>query len=204
MVYASGWCALNKIRIMPLGDSITESACDGSSYRCWLWGMLDSSGYSFEFVGSREITKKAGDYYRKCPYESFDERNEGHYAWEIKEVLYDTTYEDEVTYWYHYPGTIGKWISEYPADIVLVHLGTNDVLRGRDVNSAADMLGYLVDTLRSHNPDIAVVLAQILPSWWNNGTSIDAFNKLIPQVAADKSTVNSPVIFVDCNTGIDP
>ncbi|MCP5545455.1 MAG: hypothetical protein H7A49_16285, partial [Akkermansiaceae bacterium] len=45
------------VRIMPLGDSITQGCCSGSAveggYRNRLHDLLDSAGYTVDFVGTQ-------------------------------------------------------------------------------------------------------------------------------------------------------
>jgi hypothetical protein len=38
------------VRIMPLGNSITEGASGWATYRCWLWKELSDSGFCFNLV----------------------------------------------------------------------------------------------------------------------------------------------------------
>lgn len=97
------------IRIMPLGDSITydqyigdlRDASERTGYRQQLWLLLQAAGYSVDFVGSR----RAG--WEAVP--DFDPDNEGHPGWRDDEIA------DEVY----------GWLESHPADIVLLHIGTN-------------------------------------------------------------------------------
>jgi len=100
-------------RIMPLGDSITydnnlkdeddpRPEGERSGYRSYLWYKLQNAGYEADFVGSEH----AG--YDVTP--PFDPDNEGHPGWNSYK-LEDFTYE---------------FLSNNPADIVLLHIGTND------------------------------------------------------------------------------
>lgn len=41
------------LTIMPIGDSITSGETGWSTYRCYLDGMLNDAGVSFDFVGSK-------------------------------------------------------------------------------------------------------------------------------------------------------
>src|SRR5271157_3884827 len=46
--------ASRKIKVMPLGDSITASQSDQASYRFWLWQQLVGAGFAdnVKFVGT--------------------------------------------------------------------------------------------------------------------------------------------------------
>ena len=67
------------IRIMPLGDSITQGASSGVtdedfqvSYRLDLWDKLRNAGYDVDFVGSLNSGSSMED---------FDADHEGHPGW---------------------------------------------------------------------------------------------------------------------------
>jgi len=97
------------VRIMPLGDSITEGymeTLDNSNfygYRGPLWYLLQDAGYEADFTGSQiagEAVKPA-----------FDADHEGHFGW-TSYALDDLAYASLV---------------QYGAEIVLLHIGTNDI-----------------------------------------------------------------------------
>src|SRR3712207_891647 len=60
-------------RIMPLGDSITESAAGMPTYRYFLWHLLKGEGYRIDFVGSMH-----GAYGGPPVNTDFDMDHEGH------------------------------------------------------------------------------------------------------------------------------
>jgi acyl-CoA thioesterase I len=122
------------VRIMPLGDSITTHIPPYNSYRRPLWHMLNNAGYSIDFVGSR----RADDYNRLPPNPDFDLEFEGHPGWRVDNIL----------------GSIRTWADAYDPDIVLVHLGTNDLIQGQSVDTTVSELGQLIDTLRASNPNV--------------------------------------------------
>src|SRR3954468_24495806 len=64
---------LAAVKIMPLGDSITESFPGHASYRFFLYNQLVQAGYDVDFVGS--LTGVNGG----APlYSNFDQNHEGH------------------------------------------------------------------------------------------------------------------------------
>ena len=62
-------------RIMPLGDSITESATGQSSYRYYLWHLALDRGYKVDFVGSQH-----GVLGGPPKFDDFDMDHEGHWG----------------------------------------------------------------------------------------------------------------------------
>lgn len=168
-------------RIMPLGDSITEGLNGYNSYRYWLWNALRANNYDVDFVGSRHGIINGGSPGRT----DFDQDHEGHSGWRAEEIA----------------ANAAAWMTAAQPDVVLLHIGTNDLWQGQDVASTVTDIGSIVDTLRSVNPNVTILLAQIIPTtmWFSN--LIVQLNSQIPGLAAQKSTSQSPVIVVDQWTG---
>jgi len=51
------------------------------------------------------------------------------------------------------------WLAEQPIDVLVLELGANDGLRGHDPESTRANLQAIIDTVRAHHPDAAVVIA---------------------------------------------
>jgi hypothetical protein len=191
------------VSIMPLGNSITEAKKGRASYRCWLWKMLTDAGIAVDFVGSRTgvYNGRIGLHVESaCPYEAFDEDHEGHYSWKVGDVLYGGDCYN------CYPGTLGGWLKDNLPDIVLLHLGSNDIGgKGKSGEPALEHLGFMIDTLRAYNASVVVLLATLIGSNIRVADNeIKAFNARIPALADRKTTDQSPVIVVDQAEGYNP
>ena len=156
------------VRIMPLGDSITTHIPPYNSYRRPLWQMLNNAGYSVDFVGSRRVD----DNNVLPPNPDFDLEYEGHPGWRVDNIL----------------GSIRPWADAYDPDIVLVHLGTNDLIQGQSVDSTISELGQLIDTLRASNPNVTILMAQIIPFNRTNGQYVPTLNSRIASLVMSKNT----------------
>ena len=170
-------------RVMPLGDSITQGDFARNSYRRPLWQLLQGGGYAnVDFVGSL-TTNFGGD----APNPDFDLNHEGHWGWRADQIA----------------GQILNWANTAQPDIVLMHLGSNDLFQGQSVSSTISDLGLIIDRLRQSNPDVIVLFAKLIPH--NNGgaPSVTPLNNEIAILAAAKNTAQSPVIVVDQFTGFD-
>jgi hypothetical protein len=174
--------AVAQTRIMPLGDSITEAYTGYASYRYWLWHALADDGYQADFVGSM-----TGVYNGPPLYPDFDQDHEGHWGWRSDEVLAE----------------LSSWAAAAQPEVVLLHLGHNDLWQGQGVASTIVDLEAIVTALRTVNPDVTVVLAQVIPSTIAALSEIPALNTEIAVLAATLSTTQSPVIVVDQWTGFD-
>jgi acyl-CoA thioesterase I len=165
--------------VMPLGDSITQGAAGHASYRCQLWQKLKAGGYSADFVGSMTSGYSGAN---TCAVTGFDLNHEGHWGWRADQVL----------------AQISTWAAAAQPDIVLLHLGTNDVLQGQSFDSTVQELSQIIDRLRAVNPNIKVFLAKLIPARDATASAtLQSFNQRIPTLAASKSTAASPVIVVE-------
>lgn len=174
------------LRIMPLGDSITESKSGYSSYRSPLWQLLSQAGCSVDFVGSRRgVSEGSRDSEEAEPKNrDFDQDHEGHWDYKADEVA----------------DRLDGWARSGNPDIVLLHLGTNDLLRDNEVDSTIADLGEVIDILQRVNPRVAIFLAQVIPAK-PEPDLVTEFNGKIPALAAGKHTPLHPVVVVDHFSG---
>ena len=167
------------VRIMPLGDSITQSVTPYNSYRYYLWHLLLSENYRVDFVGSRN---GVGGGLPANP--DFDMDHEGHAGWRADEIL----------------ANIQAWAMQASPDAVLLHIGHNDLCQGQSIASTVVDIGGIVDVLRTVNPHIHILLAQLIAS---SDCGIPLLNAKLPALVADKTTAESPITLVDQYTGFD-
>jgi lysophospholipase L1-like esterase len=169
-----------QVRIMPLGDSITGSP---GCWRALLWNDLQGDGFTaIDFVGTLPL--------QGCGI-AYDGDNEGHGGF-LATMIVDQNL---------LPG----WLSATHPDIVMMHLGTNDVWNARTPATILAAFSTLVDQMRAQNSNMKILVAQILPMNPANcpacGQRVIDFNAAIPSWAAGKSTAQSPIVVVDQWTG---
>jgi lysophospholipase L1-like esterase len=126
-----------KIRYMPFGDSITEIVC----WRGLLWTQLQSAGFTnVDFVGSGTNQNPAG-----CPTATYDKDNEGHSGYLAIDIANKKQLVD--------------WLKNNPADVITMHLGTNDIVQKND--KTADILAAfstLIQVMRDSNPSMKIIV----------------------------------------------
>jgi lysophospholipase L1-like esterase len=171
------------LRIMPLGDSITQADSEHDSYRRPLFKSLELEGRSVDFVGSLSSNYRGGP-----PRTDFDLDHEGHWGWRVDEILED----------------VRRWVLEEEPDVLLVHLGSNDVFQDQSASSTLDELSRLIDVVREARPDAAFFVARIIPT--TNASRNRNLRELNASIAslASKSTERSKVTIVDHAAGFDP
>lgn len=174
------------VRIMLVGDSVTEAEKDHASYRFWLDRMLTSAGIDFDFVGSRSGVHNSfvGGANVQPIYPWFDQDHQSRWGATLNEV------------------------AGYPtpqADIAVIHIGHNDIRGGKTPQQMINDLSAYIDQLRAINPNIRIAIAQPIANFSLGWVAeMDQYRALIPGLAAAKSTAQSPVIVVDQYTGFDP
>lgn len=173
------------IRIMALGDSITGSP---GCWRAILWNQLRSAGYTdFEPVGTLPP--------QGCP-QGDDGYNEGHGGY----LATNIANQDQLP----------PWLDATNPDIVLMHLGTNDLFSGTNTTGMV-LAAYtkMVGQMRANNPNMKILVAKIIPMYTATTGCTECYqrvidlNAAIPNWAAGLSTTQSPIIVVDLWTGFD-
>jgi lysophospholipase L1-like esterase len=151
------------IKIMPLGDSITFGSPDPryGGYRRLLGMLLKNDGYSIDFVGSR----RSGNGVIPGP------ENEGHPGWTIPQIKKGIDSEG--------------WLETYQPDIILLHIGTNDIRWG-NAASAPDNLSVLLDDILARLPQTHVIVAQIIPFRRGPDHTHQSYNAAIARIVASK------------------
>jgi acyl-CoA thioesterase I len=170
------------LRIMPLGDSITEAAAGHNSYRRNLWFSLAGEGCQIDFVGSQTGVYGAPS----APNGDFDQNHEGHWGWRIDQIATQVAY----------------YVAVASPDIVLIHLGSNDIFQGENPANVAQELGDLIDRIREAKPDTRIMLAKLIPASYRP-QGITALNSAIDGVVSSRNypSFYPPVILVDQASG---
>jgi lysophospholipase L1-like esterase len=128
------------VRIMPLGDSITRGVAgssDDTGYRRSLYLALTGAGHSVDFVGGQTDGIPT----------DFDRSHEGHDGWHADQIR-DNIY---------------GWLVANPADVVLLHIGTNDVSGGdEDAAEVAAILDNIDLYELDYGQQVTVFVARII------------------------------------------
>ncbi|MCU7730855.1 carbohydrate binding domain-containing protein [Actinoplanes sp. KI2] len=165
------------VRVMPLGDSITEGTQVPGGYRIGLWQRCTGNGYRVDFVGSQF----------NGPSSLGDHDHEGHPGWRIDQI----------------DANVVGWLNTYQPHTVLLHIGTNDVLQNFNLSTAPSRLSTLIDHITNTVPTAEVFVAQITPL---SNTSQDAaartFNSAIPGIVQSKVNAGKHVHLVDMHSAL--
>ncbi|TQM78704.1 lysophospholipase L1-like esterase [Saccharothrix saharensis] len=157
------------VKVMPLGDSITDGFNVPGGYRVDLWRKLVAGGRTVDFVGSMT----------NGPTSLGDRNHEGHSGWTIAQI------DNNVT----------NWLRTYTPRTILLHIGTNDMYGG-DPGGAPQRLSNLVDRITTLAPDADLFVATIVPLSSGDAT-VRAFNSTIPSMVQSKVNAGKKVHLVD-------
>jgi lysophospholipase L1-like esterase len=172
---------LGPIRIMPLGDSITygTNSTGTVGYRRPLYQMLSGAGYSVDFVGSQTDGSPA----------DFDLNHEGHRGWRADQI------RDGIT----------GWLNSTPADVVLLHIGTNDITQYQGATSTAAEIGQILDDIyaweTTHN-QVWVVLARIINRTDSLSGVTTTLNGLIQTLANTRIAGGDKIVVVNMESAL--
>ncbi len=112
-----------------------------------------------------------------------DNDNEGHSGFTISQISTDT-------------GTISS-LAQRP-NVVLLHIGTNDMNLNSDTANAPTRLGSLIDQIFTATPDAVLVVAQIVLSTLDTTQSrITTYNAAVPGVVETRRNAGKKVLTVD-------
>ncbi|MGX6601374.1 ricin-type beta-trefoil lectin domain protein [Micromonosporaceae bacterium Da 78-11] len=173
------------VRIMPLGDSITDGFTVSGGYRTVLWQRFANVGQAVDFTGSAY----------GGPDSLGDRDHEGHSSWRIRDI----------------DNMIAGWLRTSAPRTVLLQIGTNDINGNEDVGNAPARLSALIDTIRTNSPAVELFVAQLTPLVDPVADArVQVFNAALPGVVAQKGPrthlvdMHSALTTSDIADGIHP
>ncbi len=182
----------SQVRIVSIGNSITQAQPPWNSYRRPLWKMLEDADFSVDFVGSMNTLYNNVP----APSQDFDQDHEGHWGWRADEII-----NGRAGY-----GKLSDWLEGYTPDIALIHIGSNDAIQEQSTSSTIAQIETIIDILRSDNPGVTILLAQVIRSAWTPAISgrIQELSAAIPGIKGSKALEGSEIYIVDMNTEFNP
>lgn len=216
------------VKILSLGDSITDGYWTSGAYRKYMYHDLEQMGYNIDMVGPKGSNSNTFTYNGQSV--SYDDNNAGYSGYAIQEM---TTKEHRSgiletiqATWYNGQ----NMIAAYQPDIVLLQIGTNDILSNYN-DGITDRLENLVNVILqdldadstvfvSTIPDIdAYIRADWLSSYGINAWGstqeekdrlmetvtgcIDTYNTSIYNLVLKMQSEGKNVQFADINSVVD-
>lgn len=190
------------LRIMPLGDSITKGTGTCASpdtylncigYRHDLWDLLVNNGYAVNFVGTQGGIFQ---YLYNSPYHDND--HEGHGGWTADQIRFNVY------------GSGENWLNTNPADIILLHIGTNDISGTQAINSIVTEVSQILDKIDQYEAQKGitawVILARIVnrsDPQSSDGLDTTLFNNQLQTMANNRISSGDKIIVVDMESALN-
>ncbi len=172
-------------RLMSMGDSITQGVRGATSYRLELKNLLSDGGCPAIHVGSQSAASPDVGFYNA------HEGYSGHSTTDFLEGRRDNE-GAAVNVAFHKP------------DIVLLHIGSVDIYRDRDVAGTLARIDQLVALIQSTRPGTFVLLANLIP-WVDTSNGADkpvSVAELGDQIEAYVEQAGNPLLqLVDVRSG---
>ncbi len=185
-------------RILPMGDSITEGKFySHGGYRVLLQTMLKDNGYTFEYVGKEDNGQPGSD--TGFSQGMSNPNHEGYGSFRIDEMRNGGSEED------HSAPAIKETLAHDKPDIILIMLGTNDVIQRHDLSGILGRLDDLVGAIFHDQKNVTIVLAAITPMTDSSRDAVaQTFNSGIPLIIAKYQAQGRHIVFADMHSALDP
>jgi lysophospholipase L1-like esterase len=174
--------AATPVKVMPLGDSITDGFTIAGGYRIQFYNRLVADGLtgSLDFVGSQS----------NGPASLLDREHEGHTGWHVADLA----------------ANINTWMTNSTPSIVMLMIGTNDILHSQ-YTGASTRLSALIDQICAKLPAGGKLYVSTIPALGNTtygsyNTLVDQYNADIPGIVQSKVAAGKPVYLVDMHSVI--
>lgn len=161
------------LRILIVGDSVSQGSAGDWTWRYRLWQHLTATGTAVDFVGPRDdLWDNIAGAPASQDYVEPDFDRDHAARWGATLAFFPST---------DHP--VDELVDTYAPDVVLEMLGINDLafLRHDPARVADDMRAF-VATARKADPDVDVVLGHLSQTWFPGANE---FNALLDELALD-------------------
>lgn len=159
-------------KVLPLGDSITDGLGFNGGYRVELFRLARQDNKDLTFVGRKMNGPNMVDG------ATFPRSHEGYSGYLIGEI----------------DAMVPSPALDPKPNIVLVHLGTNDM--NRMPQGAPGRLGALMDQILTALPDSLLVVSSLIPLPFA-AQQVTAFNAEVPKLVSERAAAGKHVIYAD-------
>lgn len=188
--------AADQVRIMPVGDSITNGEGETGGYRKYLDYILNQKGISFDMVGPNRDMNASFSYNGQTV--QYDSDHAGFSGFQIKQVP-DWGKANNTGSLYNELKNKNA-VKTYKPDIILLIIGTNDMTANRSMSDCSNDLHDLVDYMLADMPSGGMIFMGSIPEFTRYGGNpqrIANYNETVQSVAEDYSNAGKNVRFVD-------
>lgn len=195
-IFIFSTCSIKaQLRIMPMGNSITfdENSYDTPphvrpigdriSYRYKLYQLITQAGYSFDYVGSENA---GNNFFNNTEMDD----NAGFPGIDKEQLAYLLKYGKNLRTGVQI--TPGPYLYVYPADIILLHIGTNNL------TADATLVSALLDNIRNYDSHVIILVARIINRMTYSSLTT-TYNDNVENMVTARG--DSKIIMVNMETG---
>ena len=178
------------VRIMPIGDSITEGKfLSSGGYRSLLQDMLKKAGYTVTFVGKEDN----GDPANATGFSVglTNGNHEGYGSMRIDQLMDGGSAEG------HSVPAIEATLDADKPDVILMMLGTNDLIQQYKLGDVVSRLDQLVGRIYAHDPKVKLVLAAPTPMAGDRGPLTQVFGSGVAVIVAKYKAMGDDISLAD-------
>lgn len=200
-IVLDSYSSSNPLKVMPVGDSITDDCEVNGAWRAPLEPLFDTNGFPFTLVGRQSSVAETG--FTKV-------RHEGYCG---------AVVAPPGVFPAHQYGTLQNYLQEIvpdalvtnpTPDVVLILIGANDIGRGRNpyqvaTNDMATLLGIIF----SNAPNAQVGLAKITSlenaglGYSVNSSNVPIYNAVLQKLVNDRRGLGQNVFLADQYSAVD-
>jgi lysophospholipase L1-like esterase len=201
-IQLTNYDATHPLRVMAIGDSITDDCSFNGAWRQFLQPLLKSNGYAFTFVG-RQSSSSSG---------SFTEtRHEGYCGSVIAAPGMMTIPV------HNYTGTdvylqkiVADALNKITPDLVLIVMGANDIGRARDpFQVATNDLPHLLDLILSNAPNANIIVTKTTTlrdaalGYATNFSNVPIYNAALQAMVQQRADAGEKISVADMFSSVD-
>jgi lysophospholipase L1-like esterase len=202
----TNYSSTNLLKIMAVGDSITDDCSINGAWRLYLQPLLETNGYPFTFLG--RYSSSAIGKFTKVRHEGICGAVIAAPGLMLSQVH---DYSGPNTY---LQLTLLDALTNGIPDLLLVYIGVNDIGRGRDPYLVAtNHLPTLLDSIFAKAPSANVMVTKVTtmrtanigtPLYSNYATNIPIFNAAVQTMVNARRALGQNVFVADIYSAVDP
>lgn len=196
------------IKILPLGNSITygtnvlpdPDTPYHPAYRKKLHDLLELAAFSVDFIGSRSSGYQLFHDAQHCGLPGISDDD-------LVSIL-QTGYNPDPTYQNH--ETPGPYLNYFPPDIILLEIGTNDMIAGDvyDVSELTSIFNAIDAYETSSGKPVLVFVGKIINTKNGNGSCndnalVNTYNANMTTIVNNRISEGDKLVLVDLQCGAD-
>lgn len=198
------------VKLLIVGDSITQGAEGDYSWRYRLWEWIRASpATNVTFVGPYLGTFPPPDAppppQPQPTTPGLETRTWGGYAWDVDRSFLDENGREHFAHWGRQAAQIrffiGDVVSTYRPDYVLVALGFNDLAWISGPEGTIESMRELIGNARAAKGDVRFAVANVpqrtgIPGWKDLPTRTDVYNGMLEDLIGELTSAESPIQLV--------